>query len=830
MTMNRYNQTEILEALNRLTESEEKILDSNLLNEVEDRVWLSISQSISNQQSSMPMPNNIQLTPNSQLNSNWSQWWQRKHRLVLVFLGSFVIFTIIALSAYNLALRWNKKQAQPDSIEPIPLQELSSKAEAKFVKLSNGISFQEVQQAINTPTNNPRSAMNQPTHSPINEKLKEEVQNKEDPNNLTVFFTEFEEKYFLPKSLPFANFDITKKLIVQSWISGSFYKNIHYYDNKIVNFSVGTPEYQISYLGGKYAIKGMYTQPYHLSGITAPSPKDVEVELLKNLLNPINLNKVVDFGLQTIDNKKLRVIEVRRDPLPSIKNEYNSSSKEEITEISGQSQNTSEYITNTSTKYYFDQNDLSLHLVEDYTNNQLLKQTKITKSQILEKQQASKLFHYQELGNLPIKEYKIYIPNPNDFLISGFVEKYDLYYIPELGIENIYYSPNPDEYTNSPDSNYYYYDPDFNPDIKQELLNISEDVPSLPKNYLASYYQNSLEVSIYEEDKPKYEDMFLYGKQARLEVKKERNVQILLNEDQPTNGKYLELALKFEDGNTAQNGDQYVKTFLVIEFKVGKYWYILGYDLKDSTISSSANSFDLKSYLSQEQIRFSKLTLEQAREIDKKNQKSYNYNENNTPPYQSNNLDQKELDELISRIPEDMLILPGDLSQKYYLFASHISYNEINDPDYKSRLLEGGCYFIECFLDYKKTLVIDFNKPDDPENLYSLRVIVLDLEMNKLDFENLRRMPVVFHNDLEESKIPQFKNADLGIKYISGVGVTYVFIPFKNKTIVMQVSGYALKEQDYLSIARGMGVKKDLERIKEQIVQRQKQQSENGYF
>jgi hypothetical protein len=39
----------------------------------------------------------------------------------------------------------------------------------------------------------------------------------------------------------------------------------------------------------------------------------------------------------------------------------------------------------------------------------------------------------------------------------------------------------------------------------------------------------------------------------------------------------------------------------------------------------------------------------------------------------------------------------------------------------------------------------------------------------------------------------------------------------------MQVSGYALKEQDYLSIARGMGVKKDLERIKEQIVQRQKQ-------
>jgi hypothetical protein len=622
--MNRYNQTEILEALNRLTESEEKILDSNLLKEAEDRVWLSISQSILNQQSSMPMPNNIQLTQNSQLNSNWSQWWQKKHRLVLVFLGSFVIFTIIALSAYNLALRWNKKQAQPDSIEPIPLQELRSKAEAKFVKLSNGISFQDLQEGINEPAGKPTSITNQPNRSLIDEKLQQEIKNKEDPNNLTVFFTEFEEKYFLPQTVPFANFDISKTIIVKRWISGSYYKNVSYYDNKIKDLDLGTPEYFVLYLGGKYAIKEIYTQPYYLSGITLSSPRDAEIEFLKNLLNPSDPNTIiVDHGLQTIDGKKLRVIEVRSDPFPSFENEYNSSSKEEITEISGQSQNTFEYITNTSTKFYFDQNDLSLHLVESYINNQLEYQQKIIKNQVLEKQQANKIFHYQELSNLPIKEYKIHLNSPNDYSIADFVQKYDLYFIPELQVENISYylhSTEDDEYLGY---SYYdhYYDPDFNPYINQEDLNPVGDLPSLPKNYLASYYQNSLAFSIYEQDKPKYEEISPYGKNARVEVKKENSVQIFLNKDKPITGKRVELKIELPN-IPAEDQKPETVNFLVIEFKIGKYWYILSYnlnfDLENSTEDSSTNNFNVKNYLSQDQIRLSKLTLEQAKEIDQK--------------------------------------------------------------------------------------------------------------------------------------------------------------------------------------------------------------------
>ena len=823
--MNRYHQTEILEALNRLAESNETDLDSDLLKKAEDRVWLSISKSVFNQQLSTPMPNNIQSTPNSQLNSNWQQWWQNKHRLVFTFLGSFTILVIIAIFSYNLAFRLIKPQTQLNSIdEPLSLEELRTKAEAKFIKLSNDISFQEIQQLTNTPSNNPSSIPGQPSRPIINEKLKQEIQNREDPNNLTVFFSELEEKYFLPPNLPFADFDISKSLTTKIWISGSFSKVVDYYDNKIINLSVNTPEYQISYLGGKYAIKGVYTKPYYLSSITIPSPKDVEIELLKSLLNPIDSNRIIDYGLQTVNNKKLRVIEVKHDILPPLNNQYNTSPNENTLTTFNQTQATqtvTNYISTTSTKYYFDQDDLTLHLTEDYTNNQLLKQTKLIKSQILEKQQADKIFNYQELGNLPIKEYKIYAYGPDDYLVTNFVKKYDLYFVPELGLENIYYYLS--DHINSTDSNYYYYDPDFNPNVKRQDLNYIEDLPSLPKNYLGSYYQTPLEVSIYEADKPKYEDMFPYGKQARFKVKKERDVQILLNKDQPINGKYLELALRFEDGSTAQNEDQDVKNLLVIEFKVGKYWYILSFDLENSTISSSASNFDLKGYLSQTQIQLSKLTLEQAREIDEKNKQRQNQNENSIPPYQSSSLDQKELEQLISKIPEDMLVLPGDLSQKYGLIASNINYNEINDPDYENRLLQ-GCFMIECFLDYKKTLVIDFNYPENQETLnHELRVLVLDLEMSKLNFEELRKIVVVYHQNLDESKIPQFRNADFGIKHISGLGLTYVFIPFKNKTVVMEIWGYRLKEQDYLSIARNMGIKKDLEKIKEQVAQRQKQ-------
>ncbi len=623
MTMNRYNQTEILEALNRLTESEEKILDSNLLDQVEDRVWLSISQSILNQQSSMPMPKNIQLTPNSQLNSNWSQWWQKKHRLVLVFLGSFVILTIIILSTYNVALRWSKQQVQPDLIQPIPLQELRGKAEAKFVKLSNGISFQDLQEGINEPTGKPTSITNQPNRSLINEKLQQEIKNKEDPNNLTVFFTEFEEKYFLPETVPFANFDISKTIIVKSWISGSYYKNVSYYDNKIKDLNLGTPEYLVFYLGGKYAIKGIYTQPYYLSGITLSSPKDAEIEFLKNLLNPSDPNTVVDQGLQTIDGKQLRVIETKHTTLPVV------------------DQNETEIIFDGSTKYYFDQNDLSLHLVESYRNNQLEYQQKIIKNQVLEKQQANKIFHYQELSNLPIKEYKIHLNSPNDYSIADFVQKYDLYFIPELQVENISYYLNSTEDGKDLGYSYYdhYYDPDFNPYINQENLNLVEDLPSLPKNYLASYYQYPLEVSIYEEDKPKYEDMFpYYGKQARFEVKKENSVQIFLNKDKPITGKRVELRIELPNVPAEDQKPETVN-FLVIEFKIGKYWYILSYDLENSTEGSSTSNFNVKNYLSQDQIRLSKLTLEQAKEIDQKNQQKYLQKDATTPPQSATNLD-----------------------------------------------------------------------------------------------------------------------------------------------------------------------------------------------
>jgi hypothetical protein len=265
--------------------------------------------------------------------------------------------------------------------------------------------------------------------------------------------------------------------------------------------------------------------------------------------------------------------------------------------------------------------------VESYRNNQLEYQQKIIKNQVLEKQQASKIFHYQELSNLPVKEYKIHLNSPNDYSIADFVQKYDLYFIPELQVENISYylhSTEDDEYLGY---SYYdhYYDPDFNPYINQEDLNLVGDLPSLPKNYLASYYQYyyqyPLEVGIYEEDKPKYEEMFLYGKQASFEVKKENSVQIFLNKDKPITGKRVELKIELPN-IPAEDQKPETVNFLVIEFKIGKYWYILSYnlnfDLENSTEDSSTNNFNVKNYLSQDQIRLSKLTLEQAKEIDQK--------------------------------------------------------------------------------------------------------------------------------------------------------------------------------------------------------------------
>ncbi len=644
---NRYNQTEILEALNRLTESNKTDIDSDLLKEAEDRVWLSISKFVFSKQLVTPMPNNTQSTPSSQLSFNWKQWWQNKHRLVFIFLGSFTILIIVAIFSYNIAFKLIKPQTQLNSTdELISLEELRTKAEAKFIKLSNGISFQEMQQLTNTPSNNPRYISDQPGQPIIDEKLKQEIQNREDPNNLTVFFSELEEKYFLPQNLPFADFDISKNLTIKIWISGSFAKAIYYYDGKIINLSVNTPEYQISYLGGKYAIKGVYTEPYYLSGITTSFPKEVEIELLKSLLNPIDPNRVIDYGLQTINNKKLRVIEVKYDDLPSLNNEYNISPNEKISTTSNQKQATqtvTDYIFTTSTKYYFDQNDLTLYLTEDYTNNQLLKQTKITKNQVLEKQQADKVFHYQELGNLPIKQYKIYSHNPDDYLVANFVQKYDLFFIPELGIENIgYTSFSNHDHENDEDYEDYYFDPDFNPNLKQEDL-VRKNMFIPPKNLLGSYGQNPVNFDIYEQNKPTYEEVFYgyYIHNTSFKIKQERDIQILLDNKFIIKGKYTELTRYYNNLSNDKNSD--IEDYLIIEFKVGNYFYILSYILtynsENSTTSSSTNDFDLKKYLSQDQIRLSKLTLEQAKEIDEKNQQKYLQNDTTTPPQSTTNLD-----------------------------------------------------------------------------------------------------------------------------------------------------------------------------------------------
>ena len=635
--MNKFNQTEILEALNRLTESNKTDIDSDLLKEAEDRVWLSISKFVFSQQLVTPIPNNTQLTPTNQLNSKWQQWWQKKYHLVFAFLGSFTILVIIAISSYNIIFRLTKQQSQLDPTEPVPLEELRTKAEAKFIKLSNGIPFQEVQQGINTPTNNPNSIPGQPAQPIIDEKLQQEIQTKTDPNNLTVFFSESEEKYFLPELLPshFTNFDISKSIIIQTWIGGSYYKTISYHDNKIIELNLDTPEYNIRFLGGKYAIKGIFNEPQYFSGIVI-SPRDTEIELLKSLLNPSDPNIIVDYGLQTIDGKKLRVIEIKHDQLPPSNNEDTSTQNQNISLENNQNQIVADYYTiNSSTKYYFDQNDLSLFFIEYYTYNRLVKQTKIIKSQILEKQQADQVFHHQELGNLPIKQYKIHFHNPDDYLVANFVKKYDLFFIPELGIENIGYA----SFSNHDHEYYedYYFDPDFNPNLKQEDL-VRKNMFIPPKNLLGTYSQTPVDFDIYEHDKPSYDEIFYYYYIAdtSFKVKQERDIQILLDNDKPIKGKYIELIRYYNNPPKDENPD--VGNYLIIEFKVGKYLYILTYNLENSQISDSTNNFDLKNFLSQDQIRLSKLTLEQAKEIDQKNQQK-NLQNDTTTPQSTTNLD-----------------------------------------------------------------------------------------------------------------------------------------------------------------------------------------------
>jgi len=621
--MKKYNQTQIQEALEKLGSSK---IDSSLIDEFEQRVWVYLSRSICQKQQHLSMSNQQPLQQSLQRHKSWKDFLSSPKHLGLGILVSTVILVVLVISAYNIFIHRGKIQDSQTSTEvALSIEELRKRAEKKFAQLSNGVALSTLQEAIAT-ADQPQAKNS--TSAPFTQSVSrdnntiivdadkaKEILEREQIKDNVVFYTETETKYFKKGYHSNPNLDKSRPLITKSWMSANYLKTVTYIDGKIDYFRLDTPEYSINYMGGKYAVKEIHINPKYFSGLgfgvgvgdgSEWSPKNTELEFLKFLLDSKN-NNLVDHGMQLVDGKNLRVIEViemYQNVLDSQETTQDASS----TDVTVSKDFSIMPITDKySTKYYVDQEEMVVYLSEFYVNGELEYSFKNLVSKTYRDKPIQDFFHFNEIGNIEIKEVKIYYPTDEEMTVANFITKYDFYYSPEIGFEYAWAS---DHILWNRNNHDYYNDPDFNPWIefykdKDEYASEQHPVP------VASYSQESLYVNIYNEQ-PNYQ-IWLYGDS---EVVTQKSVKVNLSGTQVT-GKYTEI--RYPEQSYADENGQLLptpaSTIILIEFKVGNYWYVM-----NNHANSDSTAINV---LSKGVINLSKLTAEQAAEIDRKKVQQY---------------------------------------------------------------------------------------------------------------------------------------------------------------------------------------------------------------
>ncbi len=621
--MKKYNQTQIQEALEKLGSPE---IDSSLVDELEQRVWMSLSKSVFEKQQHLSMSNQQQTQQSPQPQKSWKDFLSNPRYLGLAILVSTVILVVLVASAYNIFIHRVKIQDPQNSTEvALSIEELRKRAEEKFTQLSNGVPLSTLQEAIvtldqpqvgNSPTTPSAQSVSRDNSTTIVDANKaKEILEREQIKDNVVFYTETETRYFGDNVVFHPSFDKSKPLITKSWMSANYSKTIDYIDGKISSFYLSTPDYSINYMGGKYAVKEIYTNPNYFSGLGFGvgdedewSPRNAELEFLKFLLDP-NSN-LIDHGMQVVDGKNLRVIEDKYTYQDDLDSQETTQGEPSDTDVTVSKDFSTMPITDTySTKYYIDQKEMVVYLTESYLNGGLEYSFKNLVSKTYKDQPIQDFFNFNEIGNIEIREVEIYYPTAEDLSVAKFITKYDFYYSPEIGLEYAWANDNTLWQKNNYD---YHDDPDFNPWIEFYKSQFTDEYASWQYS-VASYSQESLFVEIYDEQ-PNYQN-WLYGDS---EVVAQKPVKINLA-GTPVTGKYTEIKYP-EYSYTDENGQILTASpsTILVEFKIGSYWYVINAYKNGMSPNSSAISI-----LSKDVINLSKLTAEQAAEIDQKNAQQY---------------------------------------------------------------------------------------------------------------------------------------------------------------------------------------------------------------
>lgn len=504
---------------------------------------------------------------------------------IALALGGLVVLTAVAVVVVLLNFR---PESPKPAEEPLSIAELRDKANQKLASLTNGVALSTLESAVGAvsdknPTSSPSkhapwSSSNRVVTMVDPEKTKEIVVYKQIKDDV-VFYTETEIRYFQKPQkgqMPYPNQDWSKPVVYKNWISANYTKSVIYHDNQITNLYLGTPRYSLHYSGGKYALKKVYTQDKYFQGLSFGYnnqylPRNLELEFLKYLLD--ENNQFTDLGIKVVDGRNFRVIQVNYDPFD--KTVYSVSGAGCLTlpaDFSEESTNTTEEI---GTRYYIDQNTMTLYLTEDVVGDKVTMSSKNLASQTYTNPVLEDIFNINEIAGVPVREITLKLPEPEDFRLTSFIKDFDLFYFDKLNSNRLsaknysklatYYGYAHDE---SP-----YSDPEFNPSITPEYL---DNLAKQQANYIspvASYTQETINVSIYN-TKPNHQEYL----QNYTKLVNDKRVTVKLEGvNKPVEGRYFEVTQNYQSSKCGEqvHSDAVPPAFLELEFQYQKWWYVL---------------------------------------------------------------------------------------------------------------------------------------------------------------------------------------------------------------------------------------------------------------
>lgn len=540
---------------------------------------------------------------------------QNKYLIISLSVLTLVGVTAGGVALYNSQTRGNGEpqivayESKPTT-KPTNSTDIKTLASARLKQLTGGVDLETIEastttKATNTdsnPAQNPAPAMvptsptNSITTSPksINsgsaqggvivdeQKAQQIIQENNIKDNLA-FYTKSESILPTFDSLLGASgyfgwgngIDYSKPIETETWTSANYYKSITRQNGEIKDFYLSTPEFYLTYVGGKYAIQQNYDQKQYFGGLYEGNYENPEISFLKYILSQDS--NLTNIGRQTVDGKDLVVYEFR------FQNDYYP--RHNNVEIN--------YVT----RYYVDDVNFILYLVENLENEVVTYRNKTLDSKQLSGDTiVTDIYNRSQIIAIPVKETTIrpYQYNPEDYYVQTFIKKYDIYYADQISSTYLGAS----DYQLWQDDEYHKlsYTKDFNPYLSEEYLNSLNNYP------IAGYYQ---EFASYEIRLNPYQVFNEYES-----VQNEQTIVVDLGEKQFP-GKYFEVTYNYDSGiNEYRN--------YYIEFQVGNLWYSLNqWDLGYAPVQ----------IVKQNPVKLVKMTPQKAQEIDQMNAPSVQYPE-----------------------------------------------------------------------------------------------------------------------------------------------------------------------------------------------------------